>query len=305
MAFAIFAFFAVFALLVSGGLLLFHREQMAERVSEAINTRSRPRQRSLKDAIQETGFSVGGMVERFQHLAPRSKAETSVISQRLTRAGFRNESAVKMFYGTKVIVPLALCALAFASGASQLSPFFVFATALALGFLAPDFWLGKQIESRLRRIRKGLPDVIDLIIICVEAGLSLDQAVARAVEELHAALPDLCDELGVVVLEQRAGRARDDAWKNMAERTGEECIRNMVAVLVQSEQFGTSIARTLRVYAETLRTQRIQQVEERAARTSIKLLFPLVFCIFPALFLVVLGPAVILMMESFNTLFTH
>jgi len=303
MAFAIFAFFAVFLLLVSGGLLLFHREQMAQRVSEAIDPR--PRHRSLKDAIDETGFSVGGVVERFQHLAPRSKAETSVISQRLVRAGFRNESAVKMFYGTKVIVPLALCAVALLSGASQLSPFFVFAVALALGFLAPDFWLGRQIKSRQRRIRKGLPDVIDLIVICVEAGLSLDQAVARSVEELHAALPDLCDELGVVVLEQRAGRGRADAWTNMAERTGEECIRNMVSVLIQSEQFGTSIARTLRVYAETLRTQRIQEVEEKAARTSIKLLFPLVFCIFPALFLVVLGPAVILMMESFNTLFTH
>ncbi|MGH9598693.1 MAG: type II secretion system F family protein [Terracidiphilus sp.] len=303
MGFAMVVFIAVFLMLLSAGLLIFRREAMAERVSEAIDPR--PRQRTLKDAIQESGFSVGGVVERLQHLAPRSKAETSVVSQRLIRAGHRGESAVKIFYGCKVLVPLGFCALAFATGASKLSPFFVFATALALGFLAPDFWLGKQIKSRMRRIRKGLPDVLDLLIICMEAGLSLDQATIRAAEELRVALPDLCDELGMVVLEQRAGRPRADAWKNLAERCGEESIHNMVAMLIQSEQFGTSIAKTMRVHADAMRTQRIQQVEEKAAKTSIKLLFPLVFCIFPALFLVVLGPAVILMMESFNTLFTH
>jgi tight adherence protein C len=145
-----------------------------------------------------------------------------------------------------------------------------------------------------------LPDVLDLLVICVEAGLSLDQATSRTAQELNNALPDLCDELNIVVLEQRAGRARADAWKNMVERTDEESIRNMVSMLIQSEQLGTSVAKTLRVHADTLRTQRIQQVEEQAAKTSVKLVFPLVFFIFPALFLVTLGPAAIVMSESFS-----
>ena len=178
----------------------------------------------------------------------------------------------------------------------------MYASALGLGFLAPDFWLGKMIKGRQKKMERGLPDVLDLLVICIEAGLSLDQATARTAEELKKAQPELCDEFGVLVLEQRAGRARSDAWKHLAERTGVDSLRNLVSVLVQSEQFGTSVAKTLRQHADTLRSQRIQKVEEMAAKTSVKLVFPLVFFIFPALFLVTLGPAVILMMEQFKTL---
>ena len=145
--------------------------------------------------------------------------------------------------------------------------------------------------------------MLDLLVICIEAGLSLDQATARTAQELKKAQPELCDEFGILVLEQRAGRPRSDAWKHLAERTGVDSLRNLVSVLVQSEQFGTSVAKTLRVHSDTLRTQRMQAVEEMAAKTSVKLVFPLVFFIFPALFLVTLGPAVILMMESFKTFF--
>jgi tight adherence protein C len=171
-----------------------------------------------------------------------------------------------------------------------------------MGFLAPDFWLGKQITKRQKRIDRGLPDVLDLLVICIEAGLSLDQATARTAQELSNAQPDLCDELNVVVLEQRAGRPRADAWRNLADRTGSDSLRNLVSMLVQSEQLGTSIAKTMRVHGDTLRTQRVQQIEEQAAKTSVKLVFPLVFFIFPALFLVVLGPAVLLMIDSFKAL---
>jgi tight adherence protein C len=234
---------------------------------------------------------------------PKSQAEVSVVSQRLIRAGYRNESAIKVFYGMKVLLPLLLCIVALVTGlAHMLSAFFVYATALGLGFLGPDFWLGRQITNRQKRINRGLPDVLDLLVICIEAGLSLDQATARTAAELAKAHPDLCDELNVVVLEQRAGRPRADAWKNLAERTGSDSLRNMVSMLVQSEQLGTSIAKTMRVHADTLRTQRVQQVEEQAAKTSVKLVFPLVFFIFPALFLVVLGPAVLVMIDSFKAL---
>jgi tight adherence protein C len=300
MAFVFITFGAVFLLVASGGMLLFYREAMLERISDVINPQTK-KPKTLMGAIQDTGLSIGGVVEQFQNVLPKSQAEVSVVLQRLTRAGYRKESAVKIFYGSKVLVPLLLCALALVSGIGNLS-FFIYIAALGLGFLAPDFWLGRQISKRQKKIRRGLPDVLDLLIICIEAGLSLDQATSRTGEELRNAQPELCDELGIVVLEQRAGRPRAEAWRHLAERTDVDCVRNLVSMLVQSEQFGTSIAKTLRVHSDTLRTQRVQAVEEAAAKTTIKLIFPLVFFIFPSLFLVALGPAVISMMDSFKLL---
>jgi tight adherence protein C len=284
---------------VSGGLLLFHREEMLQRISDVINP-SAAKPKSLLSAIQQTGLSIGGVVEHFENVLPKSQAEVSVILQRLQAAGFRDESAVKIFYGSKVLLPILLCLLALVTGAGSYSPFFIYVLAAALGFLAPDFWLGKRITSRQKKIRRGLPDVLDLLIICIEAGLSLDQATARSAVELKLAQPELCDELNIVVLEQRAGRPRGEAWKHLAERTDVDAVRNLTTMLVQAEQFGTSIAKTLRVHGDTLRTQRVQAVEEAAAKTTIKLLFPLVLFIFPSLFLVALGPAVISIMENFK-----
>ena len=303
MGFAILSFVAVFLLLGCGGVLLFYRETMLERIHEVIHPRPKPK--TFLETLEETKSSVGRTLQRLEQMLPKSQAEVSIVEQRMTRAGFRGESAVKIFYGCKVLMPVLFSAVAFFIGLHKLSPFFVYATCLAVGFLAPDFWLGKKITARQKRIRRGLPDVLDLLIICVEAGLSLDQATARTSEELHSALPDLCDELGMVVLEQRAGRPRADAWRNLSERTDEESVRNLVSMLVQAEQLGTSVAKTLRVHSEMLRIQRVQQLEEQAAKTSVKLVFPLVFFIFPALFLVTLGPAAILMVESFDKLLNH
>jgi tight adherence protein C len=299
MGYAIFAFCGVFLLIVSGGLLLFYREAMLQRISEVINPRPKPK--SLMTAIQQTGFSIGGVIEHFENVVPKSQAEVSVILQRLQRAGFRDESAVKIFYGSKVVVPVLLCVLCLVTGAGSYNPF-VYVLALALGFLVPDFWLGRRITTRQSRIRRGLPDILDLLVICIEAGLSLDQATARTSVELKLAQPELCDEFGIVVLEQRAGRPRGEAWKHLAERTGVDCVRNLTTMLIQAEQFGTSIAKTLRVHCDTLRTQRVQAVEEAAAKTTIKLLFPLVFFIFPSLFVVILGPAFISIMDSFKSM---
>jgi tight adherence protein C len=301
MGLVIISFVVVFLLIASGALLVFYRDALPQRIAEAINPRKK--KRNVVDAIRESGLSIGGVVEHFEHVLPKSQAEVSVVLQRLTRAGYRNESAVRVFYGYKVFVPLALAAIALISGLAKLSPFFVYACCLGLGFLLPDFWLGRKIKTRQKKMERGLPDVLDLLIICIEAGLSLDQGTARTADELKKAQPELCDEFGILVLEQRAGRPRSEAWKHLAERSGVESIRNLVSVLVQSEQFGTSVAKTLRVHSDTMRTKRIQQIEEMAAKTSVKLVFPLVFFIFPALFLVTLGPAVILMSESFKTFF--
>ena len=299
--YAIGAFLGVFFLIVSGGLLLFYREEMLERISEAINPQ-KPKEKSLMSTIQKTGLSIGGVIEHFENVLPKSQEEVSNMLQKLQRAGYRDESAVKIFYGCKVLVPIILCLVFLVSGLGALSPFVMYVMALGLGFLMPDFWLGRRIAKRQSKIRRGLPDVLDLLVICIEAGLSLDQGTARTSVELKMAQPELCDELNIVVLEQRAGRPRSEAWKHMAQRTGVDCVRNLVAMLVQAEQFGTSIAKTLRVHSDTLRTQRVQAVEEMAAKTTIKLLFPLVLFIFPSLFAVVLGPAIISIMKSMKAL---
>jgi tight adherence protein C len=296
------AFCVVFLLIASGGLILFYREAMLQRISAVINP-SEPG--NLSNALHQTGHSFGVVVGSFERVLPRSQAEVSVMQQRMIRAGFRRETALKYFYGAKVLVPLTLCAVAFASGLGNLNPLFVYLIALSVGFLAPDFWLGRVITKRQTRIRLGLPDVLDLLIICIEAGLGLDQAVARTVQELKRSQPAISDELGLVALEQRAGRPRAQAWKHMADRTDVDTVRNLVTMLVQSEQFGTSIAKTLRTHSDTLRTQRIQQVEEMAAKTTIKLIFPLVLFIFPCLFLVMVGPAAILISESFGNNLGH
>jgi tight adherence protein C len=302
MTFAVLTFLAVFLLIGTGGAILFYREAMIQRMSEAINPKPKKEDKNLSTVIKKTGSSVGQVMERFEHMLPKSDKEVSVVKQRLTRAGFRNEQAMKIFYGTKVVCPVLLIVIVGVTGLANLGPFFVYLMAAGVGFLGPDFWLGKKISARQKKITRGLPDVLDLLVICMEAGLSLDQATARAAQELTQAQPEICDELNVVVLEQRAGRARSDAWKNVAERTGVESLRNLVSMLVQTEQFGTSIAKMLRVHSDTLRTQRVQMIEELAAKTSVKLVFPLVLFIFPALFLVTLGPAAIVMMDSFSTL---
>lgn len=300
---ALMMFVAVFLLVATGGALLFYRELMVQRIKDAINPK--PQQKDLRSVIKQTGLSVTSIVTRFEQMLPKSEQEVSVTKQRLTRAGFRDENAVKVFYGSKVVTPLVLCTLAAVTGVGDMGPFFVYLLALGGGFLAPDFWLGRKISARQKKITRGLPDVLDLLVICMEAGLSLDQGTARAAQELTSSQPELCDELNIVVLEERAGRPRGEAWKRVAERTGVESLRNLVSMLVQSEQFGTSIAKMLRVHSETLRTQRVQRIEEMAAKTSVKLVFPLVLFIFPALFLVVLGPAAIVMAEQFGSLTGH
>jgi tight adherence protein C len=282
---------------MSGGLLLFYREEMLKRIADAINPRPKPK--SLLSTIQQTGTSIGDVIGHFQNILPRSQAEVSVVRQRLQRAGFRDESADKIFYGTKVLAPILICVIVWTSGLGAYGGIFMYVIALGIGFLAPDFWLGRQISNRQSKIRRGLPDVLDLLVICIEAGLSLDQGTSRTAVELRAAQPELCDELSIVVLEQRAGRPRGDAWKHMSERTEVDSVRNLVSMLIQADQFGTSIAKTLRVHSDTLRTQRVQAVEEAAAKTTIKLIFPLVLFIFPSLFVVTMGPAFISIMASF------
>jgi tight adherence protein C len=296
------SFVIIFVLIASGGLLLFYREAMVQRISDVLTPSAR--HGDLLDIIQQTGQQLGEKVGRLDRVLPKSAAAVSVQEKRLVRAGYRKESAVKIFYGARLVCPLMLYAIVSLTGIADFSPLFVYATVLGLGFLLPDFWLGRQIARRQKQIQLGLPEALDFLVICIEAGLSMDQATARTSEELRLARPALADELGIVVLEQRAGRPRSEAWREFAERTDVDSVRVLVSVLVQSEQLGTSVARTLRVHSDALRVQRRQLIEEKAEKTKVKLVFPLVLLIFPSLFLVMLGPEAIIMMKSFPEYFS-
>ncbi len=188
MGFAVFTFFVIFLLFVSGGLLLFYREAMLQRIN-AVVAPNEKRENLSRSVVHQTGVALGGVIEQFERLLPRSQAEVSVTQQRLIRAGYRKDSALKNFYGAKVLVPLALCVLVTVTGIFHASPFLIYISALGLGFLAPDFWLGRKISARQAAIRRGLPDVLDLLVICIEAGQSLDQATIRTAEELRLAQP--------------------------------------------------------------------------------------------------------------------
>src|ERR1700751_3488455 len=194
-------FVVIFILLSSAGLLLFYREAMVQRLSGLLTPGQK--KATVLETLQRTGTSLGqNMIGQLERLVPRTQSELSVVQRRLVRAGYREDSAVRFFYGAKILVPLLLVVIVAAPGLSHYGGFFVYLLALGLGFLAPDFWLGRQIASRQAKIRRGLPDVLDLMVICIEAGQSLDQATIRTAEELEVAQPAICDELGVVVLEQ-------------------------------------------------------------------------------------------------------
>jgi tight adherence protein C len=219
-------------------------------------------------------------------------------------AGFREDSHLRMFYGLKALLPVWFCLMvALSQITDEVSPFYAYALALALGYLLPDFWLGRRIKSRRMNIQLALPDFLDLMGVCVEAGLSMDKALSRTTDEMRHSYPEIADEMGLVNLEVRAGRPRVDAWKNLAGRVDLDVVRTLVTALVQADQFGTSISKTLRVYSEGLRTRRRQQVEEMAAKMPVKMVFPLVFFIFPSIFVVALGPSLLTIQDSFQKYF--
>jgi tight adherence protein C len=292
-------FIAIFLLVLSLGLLLFYRNAAMERFSTVVGNRLSSSQGMLERILGRRAASVEALIKPFENIVPRSAADTTVIQRRLIRAGYRKPSAINLFYGTKVVVPIGLVVLAMATGAYQWSPFIVLLGAAGAGFLAPDYWLGNRISNRQYKLRTGLPEALDLMVICTEAGLGLDQTIYRVSEELKLSQPNLSEELSLVILEQKAGLPRADALKNFAERTGLPAVRALANTLIQADTYGTNIAKTLRVYADTMRTQRHQQAEEMAAKTTVKLVFPLVLFIFPSVFVVTLGPAVISIVENF------
>lgn len=239
----------------------------------------------------EAAASVGRMM-------PAAAAKQVSKSQlMMTRAGYRSADAVTVMRGLKVLCPIVFVALAFATGAYRYS-FFAVIIALLLGIMLPESWLLWRIKARQKRLRLALPDGLDLMVICVEIGLGLDQALQKVSQELRVVHSELAEELNLVNLEMRVGKTRVEALRELANRTGSEDIRTLVGMLIQTERFGTSIAQSLRVHSDELRTKRRQRAEELSAKTTVKMVGPLVFFIFPALMVVILGPAVITLVRQ-------
>jgi tight adherence protein C len=231
-------------------------------------------------------------LKRIGRVAPRSAKEVGKLQQRLITAGYRGNEAIIVFFGIRLTC--ALMAFALVMSGLMVRPNLPLALGMcALGYLLPSMALGRIAKKRQHRIRCGLPDALDLLVVSVEAGLGLDQAIQRVGEELDFAHPDLSSELRLINLELRAGKGRADALRNLADRTGVDDIASLVAMLVQTDKFGTSVAQSLRVHSDTVRTKRRQRAEEAAAKTGVKMVFPLVFCIFPAIWVVTIGPAAI------------
>jgi tight adherence protein C len=233
-----------------------------------------------------------GFIKRLGEKAPQSTKELGTLRLRLVQAGYRKTEALTIFFGVRVLVALGLFAL-FASPIISRPNMLLALGGLAIGYLLPGMALARMAKRRAHRIRLALPDALDLMVVSVEAGLGLDQAISRVAAELSIAYPDLSDELKMINLELRAGKPRAEALRNMADRSGVDDLSSLVTMLVQTDKFGTSVAQSLRVYSDTLRTKRRQRAEEAAAKTGVKMVFPLVLCIFPSIWIVTIGPAAI------------
>jgi tight adherence protein C len=229
-----------------------------------------------------------------------SQQQNPVMVRRLANAGYRQPAHADLFLGARLVVPAVACALVALVVQESLILFLIIAA--VLGFFAPDFWLAEAIKRRRNLIDASLPDALDLMTICMDAGLSLDQAIVRVGQELSFTHPDISQEFLQINFEQRAGVPRIESWKAFADRIDLESLRQFVAMLVQTERFGTPLGVALGTFSESLRTERRQKAEELGAKAAIKLVFPMVLFIFPTVFIVTIGPAVIALLKNIVTL---
>jgi len=294
--YAIVAFFMVLMLAIAAfGYQRYARPgQVYERLGEPVIDNPTAGLGEEDESRKRREFKI---IQKIGELLPVSTDESSATNQMLTHAGFRSDNAVKIYYGIRILSTLALglFGLAFRNSVSDNpSMHVVFPAALALGgFIIPNFILEKLIKKRLTILRLALPDALDLMVIAVEAGLGLDQAISYVATELRNVHKELTDEFVQVNLEIRAGKRRGDALKNLGERAGEPELRKLCAILVQNDRFGTSVAESLRQHSDHLRVRRRQEAEERAAKVGVKLVFPIFFFILPAMMLVCAGPGVL------------
>jgi len=292
--------------LMVGGYALFQSRQHAKEWGERVKGKAK-----VKDNIKQDkglGYLKSQMLQLLEKLGqankPKDQAETSRLRKTLGSAGYRSSRAPIIFLGTKLFLMLICLGLFFLFGSdlTRNKPMSYFiggmvGSAMA-GFYAPQLWLTTSVQKRRERILDGFPDALDLMVVCVEAGLGLDQAIARVGEEISIGHKDLGEEFQILSLELRAGLTREQALRNLNARTDVDEIRSLVALLIQTDRFGTSIGQALRVHSDSMRMNRRLKAEEMAAKLPVKLMGPLILCIFPALLIVIMGPGVILLMKK-------
>ena len=243
--------------------------------------------------------SLAPGLQRLAMFIPKSPKDMSRLQKRMAKAGYHGLGPALIFTGFELLLPVVFGAAAFmlAHGAVKIIAAVV---AAMVGYIVPGFVLQRQIKRRQKVIQNGLPDALDLFIVCLEAGSSLDQAILKTSVDLDVPYPPLADELRMINTEMRAGKPRLEAFKNFATRTAVDDVRALVSMLVQADRFGTSISLALRTHADTSRTKRRQRAEERTQKIGVKLVFPLAFCLFPAFYVVTLGSAVVKFVHFFS-----
>jgi tight adherence protein C len=242
------------------------------------------------------------MLARIGSALPSPASQSKLMQRRLVRAGYRRPGALRLLYGARllatIVLPAAAAVLVSGIKMSSDTKILTVAGAALAGYMGPGYYVTLQAGRRQHRIRRGLPDALDLLVICVESGLGLDQALMQAAKELEIAHPDISEEFTLVNLELRTGKRRAEALRNLAERTAVEELKRLVAVLIQADRFGTGVAQSLRTHADYMRVQARQTAEEKAAKVGVKLVFPIFFCILPTLFVVTVGPMAVRIMRE-------
>jgi len=242
------------------------------------------------------------MIKRLGNVVPASPKDVTVMQRRLIRAGYRNPNALKVLYGAKalfaVLLPALMTLVVLKSSLEQTNKFGVILAAVAIGFFGPNEFVRMAAKRRQKQIHRGLANSLDLMVVCVESGLGLDQAIMQVSKELERAHPEISEELAIANLELKAGKRRAEALRNLADRTAVEDLKKLVAVLIQADRFGTGVAQSLRAHSDYMRVQARQIAEEKAAKLGVKLVFPIFFCILPSLFVVTVGPVVIKIMRE-------
>ena len=300
----------VFCIGISAAFMFLFVLEMTPKRSQAITQRL--------DDIQAAGGASRSILQRRRRAEQTEKLKSvvqafgesiqersgtpSALRLRLIQAGYPNASAVPLYLGTRILLPAALgvgsLLLLPILGVSAIKVLLGVVYFTGLGYVLPTVTVGMRIRRRQKEMQRALPDALDMLVVSVEAGLGLNQALVRVADEIFRLSAVLSEQMTLVNLEIRAGTAREEALRNLADRTGLADIASLTGMLIQTDRFGTSVAQALRIHADTMRTKRRQRAEEAAAKTTIKLIFPLVFCIFPALFVVILGPAMIQIMQA-------
>ncbi len=299
---AILAFAGVFLFILGAYLYAGHlkeRRDLVQRVREAgeETSETEPEKPGLFPAIKGRILKALGTLG---HLAkPAQEGDVSYVRKRFLKAGIRKENASLIFFGSKTFLAILLAVLfgavkfSFLPTLQPLNFIGLCILSAMAGFFLPNLWLRMKIDRRKEKILLGLPDALDLMVVCAEAGVGLDAAIGRVGEEMRLNNKTLSDEFNLMSLEMRAGKGRREAFRDLAVRTDLEDVNNLASLLIQTERFGTSISQALRVHSDAMRVKRFQRAEEVAAKLPVKLLFPLIFFIFPSLFVTILGPAFI------------